>query len=149
MMQEFDDLLKKAKPLSPEAAKAKAKSIKELLSMLKDGMGEELKGVKKVTVASDSKEGLDAGLDKAKELLGKEDQESEDKKEESEGDEVSPLHKLEESSESKEEEKSESPADEKSEEEKISELEKQLEELKAKKRGNDLASAKQSLKSVF
>ena len=63
-------LEKKGKKLSPIEGKAK----KDVLSGLSDEMGgklgERLSGLKKVSVAAPSKEGLEEGLDKAKELLG-------------------------------------------------------------------------------
>jgi hypothetical protein len=131
MMKEFNDLLKKGKPLSAEEAKAKASSLKDLMGQIRSGLGKDIAGLKKVTVAADSKEGLKEGLEKAESLLGDED-ESEESDE-----------KLAEDKE----ESSETPA--KSEEEKIADLEKQLQELKDKKRGKDVEGAKESLKSIF
>lgn len=128
MKDKLEELLKKAKPLSPEAAKAKATSLKEMMDMLKDGMGKDIAGLKKVTVASNSPEGLKEGLEKAKDILNKKEIENPE----------------EESLESPEEEKSEM-----SEEAKIAKLEKELEELKAKKKGTELASAKDSIKNIF
>lgn len=137
MSKNFDEVLKNAKPLSEDKVKAKAEKLKELMDMIGGGLGDQMKGLKKVTVASDSDEGLKKGLDLAKDKV------------EGVDDNSSPLHELEEKSESPAEEKSESPEMEKSEDAKIAELEKQLEELKSKKKGSDLASAKESLKSIF
>lgn len=125
MSKSFEEVLKKAKPLSDDGVKAKAAMLKKMMEMVKGGVGEELKGLKKVTVASDSPEGIEAGLEKAKELIAHETEET-------------PA-----------EEKSETVSEEKSEEEKIAELEKQLEELKAKKKGTELTSAKNDIKSIF
>lgn len=132
MEKNFADLIKKKleeqkkNPADPKKLEAKAAMIKELMDTMKGGMADEIKhakGMKKVTVASNSPEGLEAGLDKAKELVeGEEESSSED------------LHDLEESSESEMKEASESPADEKSEDEKLSTVEKQLEDLKNKKK---------------
>jgi hypothetical protein len=66
----------KDKKMSPIEKKAKLAALKDAhglaSEMMKDGLG----GLKKVTVASDSKEGLKKGLDKAEDMLG--EQESED-----------------------------------------------------------------------
>lgn len=76
-------LEKKGKKLSPLEQKAKMDVVKELQSQAGDMMGEKLKGLKKVTVASDSEEGLKAGLEKAEEVLEqKEEAEQEDESEE-------------------------------------------------------------------
>ena len=54
---------------------AKREMLKELKKAMMDdddvGMAEKLEGMKKVTVASDTKEGLEEGLDKAQEILKK------------------------------------------------------------------------------
>ena len=51
------------------------KSLQELKEEMMDEMGEDfaphMEGMKKVTVASDDDEGLEEGLDKAKEILKK------------------------------------------------------------------------------
>lgn len=117
MENEFKDMLmKRAKEqgkVDPNKLKAKAEMMKSLSDMLgsdmKDGIA---KGMKKVTVASDSEEGLEKGLELAKKKLSELDSEEEtDLPEEG----------------SEEEESSES------EDEEIAELEKKIEELKAKK----------------
>jgi hypothetical protein len=131
-MKEFTDLLKKKaseqadQPSDPKSMEAKASAIKNLMQSLKEVMGGELSdGLKKVTVASNSPEGLAKGLDLAKKVVPT----------------GMPGHEL--SEESGEEELGESPEFEASENEsiehgsdeerKIAELEKQLAELKAKK----------------
>jgi len=50
---------------------AKMGSLKDLSDEMRKMMGEGYEGIKKVTVASDSEEGLEEGLDKAKEILKK------------------------------------------------------------------------------
>lgn len=127
-MKDFTDLLKKKaaeqskEPTSPSHMHAKASAIKNLMGSLKEVMGGEIgEGLKKVTVASNSPEGLKKGLDLAKKVV--------------------PTG-MEEIPEESEEELSESPEFEASEDEsvehgsdeqrKIAELEKQIEELKAK-----------------
>jgi hypothetical protein len=131
-MKEFTDLLKKKaeeqahSPVDSSKMEAKAAAIKNLMEEMKSLMGSDLKdGLKKVTVASDSAEGLKEGLDKAKEIASGN---------------ISDEFPMEES----EEEAGESPELEASEDEsaehgsdedkKIAELEKQLLELKAKKK---------------
>jgi hypothetical protein len=54
---------------------AKLAVLKHIRQMASDVMKDDMKGkgFKKVTVASDSKEGLEEGLEKAKELVGKPD----------------------------------------------------------------------------
>lgn len=70
MIHKFDKMLeKKGKKLSPVEQRAKS----DVLSSFggeSDPIGDKLAGLKKVSVAAPNKEGLDAGLDKAKELLG-------------------------------------------------------------------------------
>lgn len=61
--------LKKDKGMSDVEKDAKKNALGELSSIAKKAMGEKLGGIKKVEVASDSKEGLEAGLDMAKEKL--------------------------------------------------------------------------------
>jgi hypothetical protein len=146
MKHEFEKLLKeKGKPLNADSAKVMKDSIHGLNEMIKDGLGKDMTGLKKVTVASNSEEGLKEGLDAAKEKV--EDQPEEKSKEEKS---ESPKHEASESpSEESVEEKVAEDMSSMSEEEKISFLEKQLEELKAKKKGSELASAKDSIKSIF
>ena len=45
--------------------------LKDLRQMAMDAMGEGMSDMKKVTVAADDDEGLEEGLKKAKEMLGK------------------------------------------------------------------------------
>lgn len=81
--------------IDPKMKDAKMKVLKEIHSMASDDMGEEIKGLKKVTVASPDQEGLEKGLDKAKELVsgaeGAEEEKPESLEEEkSEMDDLSP-----------------------------------------------------------
>jgi hypothetical protein len=58
------------KKMSPSAQKAKLTALKEAHKMASSMMKDDLSGLKKVTVASDSKDGLKAGLEKAEDMLG-------------------------------------------------------------------------------
>lgn len=73
-------LEKSGKKLSPVEKEAKMNVLKELSSQAGDMLGQKLAGLKKVTVASDSEDGLEQGLEKAKEII-----EGEPVEEESEG----------------------------------------------------------------
>ena len=128
-MKEFTDLLKKKAaeqadaPSDPKSMEAKASAIKNLMQSLKEVMGGELQdGLKKVTVASNSPEGLEKGLDMAKKVVPSGMEAAEELGEEELGE--SP------ELEASEDEGLEHGSDE---ERKIAELEKQLAELKAKK----------------
>jgi len=59
------------KSLSPNYKKAKMSMLEALKSEMSGMMGDDLKGLKKITVASPDKEGLKEGLDKAEEMLDK------------------------------------------------------------------------------
>lgn len=75
-MEKFEKLLEKKaksqKPMSNVEKDAKLRAIHEMRKMATDEMALPLKGIKKVTVASDSPEGVKKGLEKAKEMLGHE-----------------------------------------------------------------------------
>lgn len=58
------------KVLGKAAAKAKSSVLEDLMSDMFDQDGDKVKGLKKVTIASNSPKGLEKGLDKAKEMLG-------------------------------------------------------------------------------
>ena len=65
-------LLKKAnegKFLNDDEIKAKKSVLSEIEGILGEEMSSKLKGLKKVTIASPTKEGLEAGLEKAKETI--------------------------------------------------------------------------------
>lgn len=82
-MKHFEKLLKskleKEGEMAPEKKEAKLKAVSELKDMAKElmkgDMEGRLAGLKKVTVAAPSKEGLKAGLEKAEELVGAEEAE--------------------------------------------------------------------------
>ena len=130
---------KSGKELSPEHKESKMDSLKAMHEMAGDAIKSKLAGLKKVSVASPSSEGLKEGLDKAKELVKgmSEDHSS------SMDSEESPLH---EGSESAEEEREEHMMPEgmhpEAEEEELTveEIDQKIEELMAKKQA--LASQK-------
>ncbi len=122
-MQEFMKLLsekqqKQGGPRKGRDMEAKAAMAKELSDMLGEDLTEGIKDSKRVTVASDSEEGLKKGLEKAEDILESKMEDESDMEDESE-------------MESESEDESE---DEMDSEEKIRELEKQIEELKAKRK---------------
>ncbi len=65
----------KKKKMSPIEMKAKMSVLKDLNGQATDMMKDGLKGIKKVSVMSDSKKGLAAGLEKAEDMLGEESEE--------------------------------------------------------------------------
>lgn len=108
------------KVLGKAAAKAKSSVLEDLMSDMFDQDGDKVKGLKKVTIASNSPKGLEKGLDKAKEMLGEGDMSDEDMPEGEES--------AEEAEESPEMEASEHEADE--EEMSADEIEAKIAELK-------------------
>lgn len=74
MNPKFIKMLQKKKAesgdMSDNEKTAKEHVVKGLRDMASGMMGDKLKGLKKVTVASDSAEGLHDGLEKAKDLIG-------------------------------------------------------------------------------
>lgn len=121
--------------------KAKKGVLSDIMKEMSGMMAEPMKGLKKVTVAAKDQEGLEKGLEKAKELIkGEEPCPECEKMMEGSCPKCSEM-----SEESDEEESSEEPSEEKSEEsmgdeehQSIEELEQQikkLEELKRKKLG--------------
>lgn len=124
MEKDFVQLLKKKaaeqakSPVDPKKLEAKKNVINDLMGMLKGGMASELK---KVTVASDSKEGLSKGLNKAQQIIGSASEDAEEGQEEE--NEVEESEEMQASEDSKD-------ADQDA---KIAELERQLAELKSKK----------------
>ena len=131
-MQEFMKLLsekqqKQGGPRKGRDMEAKAAMAKELSDMLGEDLTEGIKDAKKVTVASNSEEGLKKGLEKAEDILeSKMEDESEDSEEkEGESDMSTKDMKKHESSESEYEDETEME---------IADLEKKLEELKAKRK---------------
>lgn len=87
-MHKFDRLMdkmkKKGKELDPLEKEAKMSVVKAMREAASEEMTDKLGKLKKVTVASDSKEGLQAGLDKAKEMMEKMPEGMEQSSEESE-----------------------------------------------------------------
>jgi hypothetical protein len=71
----FEKLMAKkkaeGKDMSPVEKTANKNVLGDLMSFLNNHEGEKLKGLKKVTVASDDPEGLKMGLDKAKDIIDK------------------------------------------------------------------------------
>lgn len=74
MSKLFDKLMEKKKKdggkMRPEEKEAKMGVLENLKQAMSESMSGKLGGLKKVTVASDSTEGLKKGLDKAKEITG-------------------------------------------------------------------------------
>lgn len=72
-MEKFAKLLeskaKSQKPMMGPEKDAKMRAIHEMRKMASDEMAMPLKGLKKVTVASNDPQGLKSGLEKAKEML--------------------------------------------------------------------------------
>ena len=99
----------------PKDLSHKASAAKDLSDTLAKEIAGKMGGLKKVTVAADSKEGLVEGLDKAEDMLEGESEEKESEDMEMEG----------------EEEEQEAPESIDSE---IADLEKKLQELKAKRK---------------
>ncbi len=62
---------KKKKEMPDHEKKAKMSVVQSMRDMADEAMGSKLGGLKKISVASDSKSGLEHGLDKAKELAHK------------------------------------------------------------------------------
>lgn len=91
-MEKFKEMLMKKKQeqkgkVDPSKLEAKAELMKSLSDELGSEISKDLGDMKKVTVASDSQEGLKEGLEKAEEIL--EDKESEDDSEQEESEEES------------------------------------------------------------
>jgi hypothetical protein len=120
--------------LSKSHAKAKSGILQDLVDDMMGMEGDKVKGLKKVTVASNSPKGLEKGLDKAKEIIGEapmaEDEEM------PEGEEMAEGEEMEEGSE-------ESPemevAEEEGEKEEVEDLKAEIEKLKEKLAKHNLA----------
>lgn len=69
-MKELKDLLGPKKKIDPMEKEAKLSAIKGMRKMAGDMMADDMKSMKKVTVAAPDEESLEAGLEKAKELVG-------------------------------------------------------------------------------
>lgn len=59
----------KGKPMDPQVKDAKMGILKEISDMASQSMGNDVKGLKKVSVMSNDKAGLAEGLDKARDLV--------------------------------------------------------------------------------
>lgn len=74
MIEKFKDLLRKkakeGKFLDENSKKAKEEMLDEIDEIMNEKGQKELKGLKKVTVAAPTEEGLKEGLDKAKDIIG-------------------------------------------------------------------------------
>lgn len=137
MMEEFKKLLvdkarkQEGKPKDEGKLRAKASMAKELSDMLGSDLTDDMKSkVKKVTVASDSEEGLKKGLEKAEDILegDEEENESEDSEDSEESDKGEGMHMRHRYRHGQSD--SESPEDI---EMKIEELKRQLEDIKSKR----------------
>ena len=69
MHEKLKKILSKKRDLSPNEKHAKMDVVKHLRDMASEAMGDKLDGLKKVSVMSDSPEGLKAGLHKASEIV--------------------------------------------------------------------------------
>lgn len=73
-MEKFNKLLmkkkKEGKELSGPEKDAKMSVVQAMRDFAQGEMGKKLDGLKKVSVSSNTKEGITSGLDKAKELVG-------------------------------------------------------------------------------
>lgn len=119
MHEKLAKAMKGKEKLSDNEKKAKTSVVEAMRDMAAQAMGDKLHGLKKVTVASPDKAGLEHGLEKAHELVSQMPQHDEEESE----DEESPEH-----------EASESPEEEQAEHEEMSpeEIEAKIAELKAK-----------------
>lgn len=72
-MKDLMEMLMKKKGMPEKADEnvksAKMQAIQELMQVLEGMMGEDIDSMRKVTVAAPSEEGLEEGLDKAKEIV--------------------------------------------------------------------------------
>jgi hypothetical protein len=134
MMEDFKKLLvdkarkQEGKPKDEGKLRAKASMAKELSDMLGSDLTDDMKGaVKKVTVASDSEEGLKKGLEKAEDILESDEEEndSEDSEDSEKGMGMGRRHRFRHGQSD-----SESPEEI---EMKIEELKRQLEDIKSKR----------------
>lgn len=126
----------KGEVLSENHAKAKSGILEDLIGEMMDMEGDKVKNLKKVTVASDSPEGLEKGLDKAKEIVGNKDLAPEMMSEE-----MPEMASEEEESEEEapEMEASEEESEEEGEEKKVADLEEEIKKLKEKLAKHNLA----------
>lgn len=76
MLAKLMALKGKSKEMDPAEKEGKLAALSSFSDMAKEAMGHKLGGVKKVTVASNTPQGLEKGLDKAKQIVGHGDDES-------------------------------------------------------------------------
>jgi hypothetical protein len=69
MHAKLHEMMAKKRDLSPSEKKAKMDAIGEMRGAASEMMGDKMAGLKKVSVMSNSKEGLAHGLDKAKQVV--------------------------------------------------------------------------------
>lgn len=76
MHEKLMKMMAKKRDLSPSEKKAKMDAVHEMRGAASELMGDKMDGLKKVSVMSNSKQGLNKGLDKAKQIVsdGQEDQ---------------------------------------------------------------------------
>lgn len=92
MHDRMSKILHKKRDLSENEKKAKIDVVQHLRDMASEAMGDKMDGLKKVSVMSDSPEGLKEGLDKAREVVsGPEMEEMKDHAENDMGDYKSAL----------------------------------------------------------
>lgn len=75
-MKDLKDIMKmkKSEPkMGDDEKQAKKEMLVDLIKHMDSMMGENIKGLKKVTVASNDKQGLEKGLEKAKEMVSDKD----------------------------------------------------------------------------
>lgn len=72
---------KKGGKMLPAEKEAKMSVLKEISDLASGAMADDVKGLKKVTVAAPDQAGLEEGLEKAQEMVGSEDESSEDEEE--------------------------------------------------------------------
>jgi hypothetical protein len=77
LMAELMKKKKEGKEMDPSEKKAKMGILGQIRDMAAQSMGDDVKGLKKVTVASSDPEGLKEGLDKAKEMIASKGDEEE------------------------------------------------------------------------
>lgn len=82
-MKDLKDILGKKSSIDPVEKEAKLAAIKGMRKMAGDMMADDMKSMKKVTVAAPDQEGLEAGLEKAKEVVESQEDEEMPEMEES------------------------------------------------------------------
>ncbi len=74
MHEKLMKMMAKKRDLSPSEKKAKMDAVHEMRGAASEMMGDKMDGLKKVSVLSDSKQGLSKGLDKAKQIVSQDQQ---------------------------------------------------------------------------